>query len=464
MVTLAALVFLLLLPLAPASAQNRPNVIVVMTDDQSASTMWAMPQTVAALGEHGTTFVNSFAVHPLCCPSRATFLTGQHTHNHGVITNHPPLGGYPRLTSVNTLPVWLQSTGYFTSFIGKYLNHYGYDNPTAIPLGWSDWQALVGPTDLRMYRYVVNDNGALVTYGDAESDYQTDVLRRRAVAVVASAPRPYFLWVATLAPHREGCRQRCASPRPAPRHAGRFATTRLPRGPAFNERDVDDKPLGIRQRPPLTAAEIARIQTERRLRAESLLAVDDLVADIVGAARDAGDLDNTVIVFTSDNGWLAGEHRLEGKNRVYEEAVRVPLLVRGPGFPAGAQASQLVGNIDLAPTIVELTGATAGLIMDGRSLLALARDPISGTGRILLLQRPPIGRSKAAFTAVRTDRYVYAEYTITGERELYDLAHDPHQLRSRHADPAYGAIREWLAGQLAIQRRCAANVCSWGRW
>ena len=205
------------------------------------------------------------------------------------------------------------------------------------------------------------------------------------------------------------------------------------------------------------------MRTKHRLRAESLLAVDDLVASVVRAASERGDLNNTVIVFTSDNGWLAGEHRIEGKNRVYEPAIRVPLLARGPGFPAGLQARQLVGNIDLAPTIVELTGATSGLVMDGRSLLPLVQDATRGSDRILLLQRPPNGVSRAAFTAVRTERYVYAEYTITGERELYDLQRDPYQLRSRHDDPAYADILRLLARELDAQRVCAGETCSRGR-
>ena len=355
--------------IAPAAAEAQPNIVVIMTDDQTVESLRVMPKTRALIGDKGTTFSNSFVSFPLCCPSRATLLTGQYPHNHGVLDNAPPNGGYSKLNHANTLPVWLQQAGYYTSHIGKYLNGYGLENPNEVPPGWIHWQGLVDPTTYLMYNYTINDNDTLVTYGEAEEDYQTDVLADRAEATIdeGALNQPFFLSIAPLAPHGEG--RRPSGPRAAPRHVGAFSREPLPQPPSFNESDVSDKPAAIRNLSLLTASDVARIPQRYRDRLASLLAVDDLVERVVNRLEGTGILGDTVLIFTSDNGFFHGEHRIPAyKRRVYEEAVRVPLLIRGSGFPPGKTANQYAANIDLAPTIVDLAGASAGRVMDGRSL------------------------------------------------------------------------------------------------
>jgi arylsulfatase A-like enzyme len=243
---------------------------------------------------------------------------------------------------------------------------------------------------------------------------------------------------------------------PAPRHRNDFASTPLPKPPGFNERDVSDKPVGIRRRPLMTQERIAKVRENYQQRLESLLAVDEAVARIVAALRANGELDETLIVFTSDNGFFHGEHRVpSGKVLLYEPSIRVPLVLRGPGVPAGRRLTQRVGNIDVAATIVDAANATPGRVLDGRSLLPVVANPGMSLGRDLLIERGP---GEGDFRAVRAPRYLYAEYA-NGEKELYDLARDPYQLRSRHGDPAYRAIRLDLAERLAHLRNCAGPSC-----
>jgi N-acetylglucosamine-6-sulfatase len=448
----------------------RPNVVVLMTDDQTVESLRVMANVKTLLADQGTTFDSSFASFSLCCPSRATFLTGQYAHNHGVMGNSPPEGGYAKLDSSNTLPVWLQRAGYHTVHIGKYLNGYPGSNRTHVPAGWTEWYGSIDPSTYQFYNYTLNENGRLIAYGSDPASYQADVYSRKAVDTVrrlAPAAAPFFLSVAFLAPHSGGPREsddprNFATPVPAPRHRNRFATEPFPQSASFNETDVSDKPLGIRNRPTLNAQAIANITENYRQRLESLLAVDEAVSAIVAALRETGELDRTVIVFTSDNGFFHGEHRVpSGKVLLYEPSIRVPLIVRGPGVPRGERVSELVANIDVAPTIVHATGATPLRTMDGRSLLPLAQDAGRRTGRDILIERGPGGNNQQVFSALRTPRYLYAEYS-SGDRELYDLVRDPDQLTSLHADPAHEALRTALAGRLAQLRSCAGAACRAG--
>lgn len=448
-------------PPAEAAAEPRPNILVIMTDDQRIEEMRALPKTRDLLGARGTTFENSFVAYPLCCPSRSTFLTGQYAHNHGVLANGGAHGGYARLDHSNTLAVWLQEAGYYTAHVGKYLNNYGVDSPAA-PRGWSHWFGLIDPSTYRLYDYSVSVGGRKVDYGHRAIDYQTDVLAEEAEGVLrsrAGAGQPFFVTVAPIAPHLERIGGVQVAPRPAPRHAGRFANEPMPAKPSFNEADMADKPAHIRRFPLLTPGKAARVTGIYRARLASLLAVDDLVERLVRALEETGQLDRTVIIFTSDNGFLLGEHRVaNAKYHAYEESIRVPLIIRGGGFPAGAKAAQLVSNVDLAPTIVALTGAHARRVMDGRPLLPLALDPAQGTGRTLLIEGMGSGRDKPSYHAARDGRWVYVEYP-GGERELYDLQADPYQLTSRHKAPALAAVRQDLALRLARLRSCHGASC-----
>ncbi len=454
-----------LIAAAPARAQDRPNVLVVMTDDQTVESLRMMQNVKTLLAAEGASFSRNFATFSLCCPSRATFLTGQYSHNHGVRSNSPPTGGFEKLDSTNTLPVWLQRAGYHTGHIGKYLNGYGRTNPTLVPPGWSEWYGSVDPSTYRYYGYTLNENGTLVSYGNDPGSYQTDVYSAKAVDFIRRrAPLgPFFLSVAFLAPHSGGPREagdpaNLGTPVPAPRHVNRFAGEPLPKPPNFSEADVSDKPAAIRNRRPMTPQQVANVTENYQQRLESLLSVDDAVGALVGALREAGELDNTLIVFTSDNGFFHGEHRVRsGKVLVYEESVKVPLILRGPGVPRGVRIGNLAGNVDTAPTILDAADALANRPTDGRSLFPLLRDPGLEWGRDILFETTGVGRA-SSYTAIRTRRYVWVEQA-TGERELYDLARDPHELNNLQGDPRYATVRGLLARRLADLRSCSARSC-----
>jgi N-acetylglucosamine-6-sulfatase len=458
------LLFLLpvLFLLKPAlAAPERPNVLLILTDDQTLESMRVMDRTLGRLAAEGTTFANSIVSYPMCCPSRATEMTGQYAHNHTVMGNNPPDGGYGRLDHSNTLPVWLREAGYETAHVGKYLN--GYTGPE-VPPGWSHWFGLSDPSTYRVYDYTVIDDGRPVHYGEAEDDYQTDVLARKAEALLRDmilSGKPFFLSVAPVPPHQERSDEdaRGTPPRSAPRHQGLFSKEPLPAKTSFDEADVADKPPHIRKLRNLGAAKKELILRTYRARLESLQAVDELVKRLVDTLEETGQLDRTVVIFTSDNGFFLGEHRIaDGKLLPYEESIRVPLIVRGGGFPAGHTAEQPVANVDLAPTIVELTGVRARRRMDGRSLLPLALDPSLGRDRALLIEGLSRNPAKPSYEAVRTSRWLYVEYR-TGARELYDLQADPLELVSRHNAPALRTVRADLARRLAKLRKCAGQSC-----
>lgn len=466
---------------AQGAPQEQPNVVVVMSDDQTQDSMRYMPRVQELIGQRGATFPTNVTNWPLCCPSRATFQTGQYAHNHDVRGNQPPLGGFARLDISQTLPVWLQDAGYYTAHVGKFLN--GYESsPVGVPPGWSEWH---GSKDTyKFYGYTLLENGSLNTYGSSNENadnpadpasYSTDVYTDKAVQVVnerAPSSDPFFLSVAYLAPHSGGPNNPPAEPagrcegsaKPAIRHAGAFGSEPLPLPPNYNEADIADKPAALANRDPLSANEVNRATRNYRCRIESLLAIDEGVAEIVSALRAAGELDDTLFVYTADNGFFHGEHRIvSGKNRVYEEAIRVPLLMRGPGIPEGVTVDDLSINADLPPTILDAAGATATVPQDGRSLLPYAEEPTRAHGRELLIEQySPDGEdgepTGTEYQAIRTTRYVYV-LNATGETELYDLEADPFQLQNQSGNPAFAEPQAALASRLAALVSCQGKSC-----
>ena len=467
------------------AAQEKPNVVVVMTDDQRLWDMEAMPITNKLIGKAGTTFDNAVATYPLCCPSRSTFLSGQYAHNHGVLDNDMPEGGYEKFDFANALGVWLQAAGYRTAHVGKMLNEYGVatsPDQDPIPPGYDEWFALRDPLTYSMYNYVVQDNSLRRPFGALPEDYQTDVLANHALEVVkewAPEDQPFFLKLATSAIHWEFIDSE-NGPRPAPRHADTYADHKFEPRPSYDEVDVSDKPSIIRHYDRIDDDLGQTIAESNRVRWQALQAVDEAVGKLVAELKAAGELDNTLFIFTSDNGYLHGEHRFPSEKVVpYEESVRVPLLIRGPGFPAGVERQQMVGNIDLAPTIVELAGATPGRPMDGESLVGYAQSPTHRTTRSLVLEAdfpevhgthfvvvPEYHRDVNVFyDGIRTTRYKYIHWFMdvngepADEEELYDLAADPFEMQSLHKSARHRALKRALARELSTFKDCAGDDC-----
>lgn len=455
----------------PQASADAPNVVVIVTDDQTVESMRVMTRTNELLAAQGTSFSSFFTPFPLCCPSRASYLTGQYAFNHGVTDNVGDDGGFYALDNRNTLPVWLQRAGYATSLVGHYLYQYGTRNPTEVPPGWDRWFATIDPTTFRYFDYDVNDNGEVVHFGSDAADYQTDVMADRTVAEVhrlAEGDRPFFLNLWTLAPHVAKPEHSPLAPDleavPAPRHLHQFDEQwwTADEAPSFDEEDVSDKPGFIQGRSRMFPATQIVAQAHYQRALESLLAVDEAVERVVQALEETGELDNTVIMFWSDNGFLQGEHRVrDAKVLPYEESIRVPLVIRGPGFPSGAVAPQIAANIDLAPTILELAGVTGSLEGDGQSLLSMVGDADPPRDdRVLYLQNGPAERAGAIphYDGVRVPGYTYVEYE-PGARELYDLAADPWQLDNVAGDPAYADLERQLVELLEQLRGCQGDAC-----
>ncbi len=485
-VGLAALTAVLI---GPAAAQQRghgqeqgqakrPNVVVIMTDDQDFRSMWVLPKTRRLIGARGTVFQQSIINFPLCCPSRATFLTGQYAHNHGVHWNYMPLGGYQKLNGHKTLPVWLHRAGYRTIHIGKYLNDYGVDKPREVPPGWDDWHGGVDPSTYDYYGYTLNNNGKLKTYGRKPADYSVDVYAGLAVDAIDRASKtgkPFFMNLAPNAPHtvavESGARVEGTPAVPAPRYANRFANTPIPRYPDFNEADISDKPTTLAAffPNPLTDSQISALQDHYRGRMGSLLAVDDMVSRVVKSLKRNGEYRNTVLIFTSDNGWILGEHRLydpvsqDGrptgvKYVPYEGSSRVPLMIAGPGFPKNSKVHGVVSNADLAPTILDIANAHPTLPEDGVSLLRAAGKPKRLRDRGVLIETFTNPRGVQPYKSIRTARYRY-DVQEDGQEGLYDLKRDPWELQSVHNDPRYAEIKTILKRRLQRLISCKGETC-----
>ena len=474
-------------PAAERAEDPRPNVVVIMTDDQTLAELASMPKTKRYLTDEGTNFVNSFVSFPLCCPARSTYLTGTYAHTHGVEDNVPPKGGNDKLDQSQTLPVWLQAAGYTTGHVGKYLNGYGDEaigeRPAAVPPGYDDWFGLIDPDVLKYFGFTVLDNGERRTYEDTDANYQTDVLADRAVADIASFSeqgKPFYLSIWPLAPHSGTGRGRPTitkengatqdigvAPVPAPRHAGLFPDATFPRTDSWFEPDISDKPdemAQTRQRMDQGISDLGLdgldieevVDVTYRSRLQSLQAVDDLIEKVVIALDEQGQLDNTVIMFTSDNGWLYGEHGIPfAKVVLYEESIRVPMVVRGPGFPKGQVVTQPTVNVDLTATVLDAADATAAIAQQGTPLQVVANDPEAGKDRAVLLEA---AWEKFDYDAVRVAGYMYAEYT-SGSVELYDLFNDPHQLDNKAGDPLYSGVQRRLSQALAELRACQGQGC-----
>jgi N-acetylglucosamine-6-sulfatase len=435
-------------------AVTRPNVLFILTDDQDPNSLARMDKVRKRLINKGVQFPHSFVSTPECCPSRATFLRGQYAHNHGTTGNKPPRGGWEKFRSDgrerSTIATWLNTAGYTTGYMGKYLNGYGHGHTTTyVPPGWEKWRGWQGRYARTKDSYKINENGKIRTYKRSEL-HETDYYSKEAEAFVRARRderRPWFLVVGTNSPHSPAY--------VAERHQDLFRKARMPKPPSFNEADVSDKPEWIRSKPHLDRRQVAEVEEQWRKRQRALQSVDDLVGNVVSALADTNQLDDTYIVYTSDNGYLLYRHRVKGKSAPYEETIGVPLIVRGPGVPRGAVRKQLVSNTDWAPTIARWAGVQPPDFIDGRSFTPLlAPSPPPWRKRLLF----EVFHANHAFRAVRTSEHrTYVEYE-TGEKEFYNLNTDPYQLRNtyRTADPALIAA---LKDQLSALKGCERQAC-----
>jgi N-acetylglucosamine-6-sulfatase len=442
--------------LAQEQAPEKPNIVFIVADDMRVDDIEYMPQTRQLLSTEGLTFENAFVSHSVCCPSRASILRGQYAHNHGVLNNDDG-NAFRKFRNLgneeSTVATWLKSGGYRTVLLGKYLNGYGpkTGSETYVPPGWDDWYAKL---DKGYYDYQLNENGRVVSYGSSEREYYTDVLAdkaRKYVRGAANDSEPFFMYLAPATPHGPFL--------PARRHRGEYSNVDAPRPPSFDEADVSDKPKRVRSLPRLGSADEKEIDETYRKRLEMLLSVDDMIAGLIKDLQDTGELENTYIFFTSDNGFHLGEHRLSlTKKTPYEEASRVPLVVRGPGVPARGSVEQTTLNSDFAPTMAELAGVSTPKFVDSRSLASLLDGTPPASWRSAFLLEAWGGPNPSLiYLGVRTGTHKYIE-RIEGETELYDLSSDPHELESQH-EIANPALVESIKSRLEALKDCAGESC-----
>jgi arylsulfatase A-like enzyme len=489
---LAAAALLVLTASAGVARAAPPNIVFLLTDDLDTRSAATMPR-LQELARHGTSFSAAYATTPMCVPARATLLTGKYPHNTGVRSNRLPSGGYQAFYrgghEEDTVAVWLQRAGYRTAHVGKYLNWYPEGAaPLHVPKGWSRWVASATYASMHAkYDYRLNEDGRSVAYGDAPEDYSTDIYAAKARAFIAEAAEdgnPFALFLALPSPH--------TPEEPAPRHALLFADARAPRLPSFPELDTSDKPAFMRFLP-LAPAEVAKIDSSYRQRLRMLRSVDEALGSIRDLLAARGLARRTYVVVSADHGWHQGEHnQMPMKGRPHEEDIRVPLIVAGPGVPAGRTIDRLVGNADLAPTFAQWAGAEPGAEVDGRSFAGLlaASDPMRVPWRRQLpIMRAIEGTEPAAhwptytpeavksegyaclervlpasslrwpeWRGLRSERLTYVEH-VTGDRELYySPAGDPYQLRNVFCRAA-PAFRYHLARVTAALAACRAGTC-----
>lgn len=469
---LVRFLFTCLLMALPIHGIASPNVVIVVLDDMAVSEIDFMPRSVAFLRTHGVEFVNAHVSNSLCCPSRATFLSGKYSQNTGVFNNSGAKGGFDAFYSLGgesqTIGTWFAERGYYTGFVGKYLNGYGWSTlvpSNHVPPGWSEWYALA--SSVSYYGYKLVENGAVRRYGFDPSDYATDVMSERARQFLSNAMAghlPFLLYFSPLAPHADTKLSpeddAYGLPVAAPRHQDLFAGVSAPRSASFNEADVTDKPNSTRKLPLMSPTDIEWIDRSYRVRLQSLQAVDEAFESLLMLLAGGGVLDNTIIAFTSDNGVFFGDHRrVSGKGPMYGAVSRVPLFIAGPRVVQGLRRHEVIGNMDLFPTISDLAGLGTPDYADGRSFkMAIKHSWRNYSGRrtsMLLIQ----GLNG---TGIRLPSYAYYEtYGTDGKvifRELYDLLLDPGERENIVASLTPESLVA-LTDSLSQLRSCARQQC-----
>lgn len=418
-----------------AGVADRPNIVLVLADDQPKGTMAAMPGVRSEIRDLGVTFQNGVIPTTLCCPSRSALLSGRLAHGTGVYSNHPgsSFGGWPafRDDENQTLATELSAGGYRTGFFGKYMNgynRYGWqvDGKKAIPPGWDEFLAIKPPgdNDAAYYDYSLIGTQQAGPFGEAPEDYSTDVLRDQAVEFARSTPsdQPFFVMLSVFGPH---------SPlQPAPRHVDSWADQPIITPEGVNEKDMSDKPPWLRDAPRVREA---LLEAQQRRRLETLRSVDEAVSALVSATGDRAS--NTLFIYLSDNGLMQGIHRLQGKDMPYRAAHGVPLFMRWDGvIEPGSVSGRVTANIDVTATIAEAAGVSWA--MEGRSALSSGRRGV--VLEAMASERHP------AYCGWRSKRYLYVRYSTGKERELYDYMLDPAELNNVAGEKEYQAIERSL--------------------
>jgi arylsulfatase A-like enzyme len=433
---------------------QRPNVLLILTDDQNTDELQWMPHTRRVLADAGMVMTGALSPHPLCCPARAEMLTGQYAQNNGVQHNHGRHGGAKALKVRRNLGAWLQTAGYQTAFVGKFLNEFGPRNGR--PPGWTIWNPMVGGT------YSYYGTRFYAENGRRDGRYSVDVVGKDTVAYIrrfARDQRPFFIWSSQVAPHAHA------------RAHGAWGPPLLPpvdppvraRSPSLSRPSFDvpgvARGVGVGEAGTWSRRYIQHFFMHRVL---ALQRVDDWVASAVRALEKAGRLDNTYIFFVTDNAYLLGEHGFMGKNVPYEENLRIPMVVRGPGIQPGSRSTLPVTLTDLAPTILRITGATPGVVEDGQSFLSTLHGQAQTWRDTQLIQGGSTKKKTAgwAFRGVRTTRYTYVRLVRTGREILFDRQADPYQMHDVASDPRYALIRAELARRTAALEGCAGQACN----
>lgn len=436
------------------SATDRPNVVLITADDMALTDLRWMPWTRRLVGRSGVELTNFLSNHPICCPARAEILTGQYGHNNGVHDNDGSYGGYQALRDpADTVGAWMQRAGYRTAFVGKYLN--GWEAAPRLEAGWTAFNPLLRGV-YRYYDFTLYRDGYPKRMRGTHSNEVIGRFTRTYVKRFSRSGSPFFVWASPVAPHNRMSDSGWRPPAAVKRHRQLFSKLLPPSfdHPGFNERDVSDKPPYIARREPVP---LRRARIDHRWRVRSLQSLDEQVRRIVRTLRATGELSDTYVFFTSDNGYMLGEHRMYGKNLPYEESLKVPLLVRGPGLDGGAVRAAQYGLVDLAPTFLAIADASPGnRLMDGRSMLGTLRTG-GGGYRDYLIQAGTRDRPWW-WRGVRSNRFVYVRYA-SGFEELYDLRADPAQLTNVASTPAYAAVRGRFAARLDELVACSGRSC-----
>jgi N-acetylglucosamine-6-sulfatase len=423
-----------------------PDIVLILTDDQTWQEIDHMPTVQSELMAKGMTFTNGFVVNPLCCPARATTLTGKYSHGTDIYDNAPPHGGFDTFKHEDgsTVATWLHGAGYRTAIAGKYLNGYVDQDAGYVAPGWDMWDAEIvsDGTTGGYYNYDVSVDGTVVSYGSKESDYSTDVLGNDAAGFISKVRegQPLFLDFTPHAPHKPAT--------PPKRYSDSLPNLPLYRPPNFNQKDVAREPHWVKVLPTLSKRDISLIDRFRTDQYRTLLAVDDAVRNILDALAVSGRLSNSLIVFSSDNGLELGSHRWVNKQVPWDEAIRVPFIVRYDPLTNGTRStsSDMVLNLDLAPTFADAAGVPAPGA-EGMSLLPLLGPKPPKWRPDFLIEHWGGTEGVPAYCAVRSEQYKYVEYK-TREEQLYDLAADPYELENRASDPHFKAIRDAMHQRL----------------